>query len=292
MNARAERASPFRLASDLSPLRRSVRVIELARNALGGAGFDGASALERLSQEVLELGRALEAGGPERRAAIEAELGDVLFSAAGVGAALEVDPEHALDAALDRLERRFASIAEHAEKVGKTWSDLDGSELDALWKRAKRSESARASERLFLSAPITTFSREACLRYYDWVAELVGLMNEAWRPVELYCAALALRERGLAQTPAAARDELFARIDASSVLILLWPEAAMSSALIEVGYALARGIPVLCFQNSEAALPFLLTEGDRRVRVTGFGTPAELEALVRSSTLDELLPSP
>ena len=77
------------------------------------------------------------------RAAAEAlrdELGDLLFSVVNVARLASVDPEGALQAAVDRFSRRFASMEEAARDEGRELAGLSLDELEQLWSRAKSLE--------------------------------------------------------------------------------------------------------------------------------------------------------
>jgi nucleoside triphosphate diphosphatase len=103
-------------------------------------GFDwgeAALALEKVGEEVEELGAELGHGTP---AAIEEELGDLLFSVVNVGRLAGVDAETALRNANAKFERRFRRIEALLAEQGKTPSQSNLAEMDALWDRAKREE--------------------------------------------------------------------------------------------------------------------------------------------------------
>jgi ATP diphosphatase len=101
-------------------------------------GFDWPDAgpvMEKVLEEIAELRTEIERDA--ERAALEDELGDILFAVANLARKLEIDPEEALRRATAKFERRFRRVeqlaAEH--RVG---ADLDA--LDALWQQVKRDE--------------------------------------------------------------------------------------------------------------------------------------------------------
>jgi tetrapyrrole methylase family protein/MazG family protein len=100
------------------------------QNRAAKAGFDWDRASEvvpKVREELDELEAVL-----EDPAAVESELGDVLFSVINLARHLGVDGEMALRGAIDRFEARFR----HMEGVG----PLDGLSLDELnrrWEEAK-----------------------------------------------------------------------------------------------------------------------------------------------------------
>lgn len=115
----------------LPALLRALRIGEKAASV----GFDWPSAegpREKLDEELRELDEAMQSGD---RAAMAAELGDLLFSACNLARKLSLDPEAALRGTVDRFARRFAFVE---QELG---PDLKGQPLEVLeasWQRAKR----------------------------------------------------------------------------------------------------------------------------------------------------------
>lgn len=119
----------------LPALQRAHRTAQKALSA-GFKWSDESGAFAKLREEVAELAAELEGPGGERdQARLEAELGDVLMSAAFLGTYLKIDPERATRQALRRFEARFRAME----------GDLDGSlqgrsldEMMSAWQRAKQ----------------------------------------------------------------------------------------------------------------------------------------------------------
>jgi MazG family protein len=104
-----------------------------------GAGFDwpdATGALDKLREEVDELHEAVAEGDP---AAVEHELGDVLFSAVNVARKTGQDPDVALRRTMERFRRRFA----HLERVlGEGLASAPLPEMERLWREAAAAEDA------------------------------------------------------------------------------------------------------------------------------------------------------
>jgi tetrapyrrole methylase family protein/MazG family protein len=100
-------------------------------------GFDWNSAApvwDKIYEELAEL-REAAAGGDA--AAIEGELGDVLFSVVNLARFFDTEPETALNVTNNKFVRRFAYIEAKVKEQGLKWKDLSLMELDALWNEAK-----------------------------------------------------------------------------------------------------------------------------------------------------------
>jgi XTP/dITP diphosphohydrolase/ATP diphosphatase len=107
-------------------------------------GFDWPNAdglFDKLQEEIGELKAEL-AQSPftASPSAIEAELGDLLFTAVNLARHLKVDPESALRAANVKFRRRFAAM-ESAAGSPDALAASTPSELDILWNQAKNAVS-------------------------------------------------------------------------------------------------------------------------------------------------------
>ncbi len=116
-----------------------------AQRRAASAGFDWpdlAGPLAKLDEEVAELRRELERTGepvaetePDR--AVEAELGDVLFSVVNAARKLNVDPELALRGATGRFVARVEEADRLAAAEGAEWKELGLEAQEAYYQHAK-----------------------------------------------------------------------------------------------------------------------------------------------------------
>lgn len=90
---------------------------------------------EKLGEEIAEVREAVAAKDP---AAIEAEIGDLLFSAVNLARKLGVDAETALAGANKRFLARFRHIEQSLRAEGREVDGTSLEELDHLWEQAKR----------------------------------------------------------------------------------------------------------------------------------------------------------
>jgi tetrapyrrole methylase family protein/MazG family protein len=101
------------------------------------AGFDWddvGGAWPKLAEEIGELESAVAGGRP---AAVEEELGDVLFAVVNVARHLGIDPEAALRSAAAKFRERFTALEQLAEVRGLSLRALDLEGLDDLWEEVK-----------------------------------------------------------------------------------------------------------------------------------------------------------
>ncbi|HRO42223.1 MAG TPA: nucleoside triphosphate pyrophosphohydrolase [Flavipsychrobacter sp.] len=93
---------------------------------------------EKVEEELNELHEAIESGKPDK---IEDEFGDVLFALVNYARFIKVDPENALERTNKKFIRRFQQIEVMANETGKNLHDMSLEEMDALWNKAKQTES-------------------------------------------------------------------------------------------------------------------------------------------------------
>ncbi len=117
----------------LAALARAQKISSRAAKA----GFDWKSAEEvkaKLDEELEELQGAVSSRSP---AAVEEELGDILFALVNLARHLDVDAEVALTGAIEKFSERFRYLENALRAQGRSVSDADMEELDHLWKEAK-----------------------------------------------------------------------------------------------------------------------------------------------------------
>lgn len=95
---------------------------------------DSAGVLLKLEEEIAELRAALSGGDT---AALQEEMGDILFTCANLSRHLGLDAEACLRGASSKFEGRFRAMEARAAAAGTTLDTLSAEELDALWEAAK-----------------------------------------------------------------------------------------------------------------------------------------------------------
>ncbi len=91
--------------------------------------------LPKLAEETAELEAEAASEDPARKPAVEAELGDLLFTVVNLGRHLGIDAEMALRGCNRRFRERFREMELASERP---LEELSPSELEALWAGAKR----------------------------------------------------------------------------------------------------------------------------------------------------------
>jgi nucleoside triphosphate diphosphatase len=102
------------------------------------AGFDWPEwrgLLPKIAEETRELEAEAASGDPKRQPAIEAELGDLLFTVVNLARHLGVDAEMALRGTNLRFRQRFKEMEREAQEP---LEELAPQQLEALWEQAKR----------------------------------------------------------------------------------------------------------------------------------------------------------
>lgn len=124
------------VAVGLPALTRAVKLQKRAARV----GFDWPSTDEVIAKLTEEAAELVEARDQLSQTEVEEEFGDLLFVVANLARHLKVDPEAALRAANAKFTRRFNRIEDCLGEIGKTPSQSDLAEMDALWNQAKAEE--------------------------------------------------------------------------------------------------------------------------------------------------------
>ncbi|MGD0830879.1 MAG: nucleoside triphosphate pyrophosphohydrolase [Terracidiphilus sp.] len=140
------KASTDRAPSRLDSVQRAMPALAEAAK-LGSkaqkSGFDWTDwrdLLPKLVEETAELEAEASSGDPSRKPAVEAELGDLLFTVVNLGRHLGVDAEMALRGCNRRFRQRFHEMELASERP---LEDLQPAELEELWSAAKRKLAAQ-----------------------------------------------------------------------------------------------------------------------------------------------------
>ncbi|MFP3902696.1 MAG: nucleoside triphosphate pyrophosphohydrolase [Armatimonadota bacterium] len=91
----------------------------------------------KIDEELDELRRAIDS---DDRAAMERELGDLLFAICNLARFLNIDAESALRESTERFKRRFQHIEQTVEDEDRSMLDMDIDQLEDLWRQAKAAE--------------------------------------------------------------------------------------------------------------------------------------------------------
>lgn len=121
------------LASGLDPLLRAHRIQE----RVSGVGFDwsdAGGAWDKVSEELEEVREAMEQGDS---AALEEELGDLLFAVVNLTRLAGSHPDRALDRANRKFQKRFELLEDLALERGISLTDASLEVLDGLWEELK-----------------------------------------------------------------------------------------------------------------------------------------------------------
>lgn len=109
-----------------------------ARNGFDWGQIDGA--LEKVREEIEEVATEVKTGD---QAALQEELGDLLFTVVNVARKLGCDAELGLRSSVTKFERRFRSMEAIAESRGQEFEKLPLTEQDQLWEEVKSQETAQ-----------------------------------------------------------------------------------------------------------------------------------------------------
>ena len=124
------------VANNLPALTRAVKIQKRAARV----GFDWPSTTQVLDKIQEESAELVEAKDELSFAETHEEFGDLMFVMANLAWHLKIDPELALRDATTKFTKRFESVEDHLDSLGKTPQQSNLQEMDALWDKVKRDE--------------------------------------------------------------------------------------------------------------------------------------------------------
>lgn len=110
------------------------------QNRAARVGFDWPSVqpvIAKLKEEIAEFEEAFAANA---QAAMQEELGDILFVCANLARHAKCDAEQTLRLANQKFTRRFNGVEAQVNASGKAWQDFSLEELEAFWQTVKATE--------------------------------------------------------------------------------------------------------------------------------------------------------
>ena len=90
--------------------------------------------IAKVDEEIGEAKEAIESG---KEAAIEDEIGDLLFAVVNLARKNQLDAESTLQKATNKFVERFNRVEEELNAAGQKLGDANLAELDAIWNRVK-----------------------------------------------------------------------------------------------------------------------------------------------------------
>jgi tetrapyrrole methylase family protein/MazG family protein len=131
-----------RVPRTLPPLERAYEI----QQKVAKVGFDWAEAgpvWEKMQEELAELREAHERQDPLR---VEAELGDLLFTAVNLGRLLGVDPTLALNGTNQKFIARFQELEARLQSLGLKPQEAGLERMDAIWNQIKAQDGRSSSK--------------------------------------------------------------------------------------------------------------------------------------------------
>lgn len=136
---RAEKGGESRsILQDIPRALPALMRAQMVQKKAARVGFDWDSSepvFAKLDEEIAEIREAVAA---RDQAAIEDEVGDLLFTVVNLSRKLKVDAETSLTGAVTKFMRRFQAIEAVLAGEGRRIEDVPLAELDAIWERQKQ----------------------------------------------------------------------------------------------------------------------------------------------------------
>lgn len=136
---RKNKAKDASVLEDVPPALPALLRAQKLQSRAARVGFDWpnvSGVIEKIREELMEVEQALLA---QNKAAIEEELGDLLFAVVNLARFQGVDAENALRGTNQKFIRRFHYIEAQLATLGKTPAESTLNEMGEYWEKAKKS---------------------------------------------------------------------------------------------------------------------------------------------------------
>ena len=120
------------------------------------------------------------------------------------------------------------------------------------------------SKSLFIATPISTFSsNDEYMRFRSWIMGLTKKITESEIFGEVFCVACIVKSQSSLNDPIESLVGDIAELEKASHFLFIYPVETPTSALIELGYALAKNKTIIIAHAKDTALPFMATKLDK-----------------------------
>lgn len=117
---------------------------------------------------------------------------------------------------------------------------------------------------IFLSTPMTSmYPGESFANFRVKVLDLIKFLEQELASVSVYYAGRTPPTTTKFEIPSRAFDIDIENLNAARLFFLIYPEPTASSALIELGFAIKLGIPLVIITRQRKRLPHLVQELDK-----------------------------
>lgn len=117
------------------------------------------------------------------------------------------------------------------------------------------------TESLFIATPISAFSTdEEFILFRKWIAKLTKKIEYSGKFSEVFCVACLVQSQSALDDPVDSLVADIAELDKAGHFLFIYPLATPTSALIELGYALAKHKTITIVHPQKVLLPFMATK--------------------------------
>lgn len=118
-------------------------------------------------------------------------------------------------------------------------------------------------KQLFISTPISAFNtNDDYLKFRAWLAHLITKLENTVPLLQIFCVAAKVKTQNALDSPKDSLLHDISKLDWCSDFLLIYPKQVATSALIELGYALAKEKKILICHISSVELPFMASQMD------------------------------
>lgn len=120
------------------------------------------------------------------------------------------------------------------------------------------------NKKLFIATPIAGFENEEEYKVYrDVIANIIEAIRESGKVENIYSIITEIKSKSEYDSPAeSAYNDLMA-LENASHFIFFYPQKVLTSAFVELGYAVAKRKEILIIANNRKELPYIVQGFDK-----------------------------
>lgn len=116
---------------------------------------------------------------------------------------------------------------------------------------------------LFISSPMSAMPDFDYNYVRSQVLALIDFLHDSFCQLDIYYSGELIESTVSFDNPVQSFKNDVNALDACSGFLLVYPEKIATSALVELGYALARKVPIILITKNKSILPYMIRELDK-----------------------------